>query len=106
MSVISIVTKPDGSRAAPPLAEPRRLELARDEADRHDAEPLGRLQQPLAGELPGGVVLEIDLPEPRQSVADMGGVVDRQAAPALRVDVRKGPVRKAGTFVRLQASHG
>ena len=43
----------------------------------------------------GGVVLEGDLAEAGEGVADVGGVVDRQAARPLRVDVGEGAIRGA-----------
>ena len=55
--------------------------------------------------LPGRVVLELDLAEAGEGVADVGGVVDRQAPPTLGVDVGEGPIGQAGTLARLEAGH-
>ena len=105
MSVISIVTNPVGEAAAT-IGGPL-LQLAGDEADRHDAEALGRLQQPLAGALAGGVVLEPHLPEAGQRVADVGRIVDRQAAAIpSSIDVGEGAVGQSGALGRVQAGHG
>ena len=76
------------------VAAARCLQLAGDEPDRHDAEALGSLEQPLARPLAGRVVLERDLPEAGEGVADVGGVVDRQAPSAMGVDVGECPVRE------------
>ena len=81
-SVSNIVTKPSGSCdrfAGERLAELTfGLQLTGDEPDRHDPVLLGGVQQPLAGALPGALVLEPDLTEASEGVADMGLVVDRQ----------------------------
>ena len=82
-----------------------RLQLAGDEPDGHDAVFLRRVQQALAGALPSGVVLEVDLAEPGQRIADVGLVVNGQASTAARVDVRKRPVRKARSLFAPEASH-
>jgi len=51
--------------------------LVGDEPDRHDLELLGRVEEPLARTVAGGVVLERDLVEASERVADMAGVMDR-----------------------------
>ena len=84
---------------------PLRLQLASDEPDGHDAVALRRVQQPLAGALPGGIVLEGDLVEPRECIAHVGLVVDRKPPPAARVDVGEGPVGKAGSLASLETRH-
>ena len=56
------------------------LELVGDEPDRHDPIPPGCVEQARPGSLPSGVVLEPDLAEPGQGVADVGLVVDREAS--------------------------
>ena len=43
--------------------------------------------------------------EPRERVAYVCLVVDRQAPPALRVDVREGPIGQAGPFTCGQLRH-
>ena len=85
---------------AVPVAEPARQvaraatgalvpEFCADEPDRHDAEPLGRTEQPETGSFPRLVVLELDLPEASQGVADVARIDDREAPATLRVDVRE-----------------
>ena len=81
------------------------MQLAGDESDRHDAEALGGLEQPLAGALAGGVALEADLAEAGKRVADVGRIVDRQAPATLRVDVREGAVGQPGALGRFEAGH-
>jgi hypothetical protein len=92
----------DPARRQPGL----RLELRVDEADRHDAVPLGRAQQPAARAVAGRVVLEGDLVEPGEGVADVRRVVDREAPPALRVDVREGAVGKPRALLGAERGHG
>ena len=77
---------------------PLRLELPGDEADGHDAVLFRRVQEPCASALSGGVVFESDLIEPRQGVAHVRLVVDRQPPPAARVDVGEGAAREARSF--------
>src|SRR5262249_58457675 len=84
---------------------PLGLQLARDESDRHDAVLLRRVQQPLAGALAGGIVLEGDLVEPGQRIPHVGLIVDRKSPPAARIDVGEGPVRQAGSLARLEPRH-
>ena len=101
--------EPRGQRAlaGPPAAEGAfGLQLAGDEPDRHDLVLLGRLQQPGPGPVPGRLVLERDLAEAGQRVADVGGVVDRQPSPSTRVDVGERPVGQAGALRRTEAGHG
>ena len=107
MSVISIVTKPDGSCTGSDRWAKCTfgLQLAGDEPDRDDLELLGRVQQPHAGPLAGRLVFEGDLAEADQRIADVGGVVDRQPSPAMRVDVGERTVGKAGSFLRIEAGH-
>ena len=81
---------------------PLRLQLGADEADRDDAVLGGRAQEPRPRLVPCGLVLEDDLVEPRERVPDMWGVVDRQAAPALRIDVGKRAVGQAGALFRVE----
>ena len=81
------------------------LQLAGDEPDRNDAEALGRLQQTGAGLLACRLVLEHDLVEAGQGVADVGGVVDRQTPAAARVDVGEGGGRQLGAIGRLEPGH-
>jgi hypothetical protein len=56
-------------------------QLAGDEPDRHDAVLLGRVQQPPARAVPGGVVLEGDLVEPGEGIPHVRLVIDRQPSP-------------------------
>src|SRR5207245_373680 len=79
---------------------PLRLQLARDEPDGHDAVLLRRVQQPRAGALPSGIVLESDLVEPGERIAHVGLVVDRKPPPAPGIDVGEGPVREPGSLAR------
>ena len=82
MSVISIVTKPDG-RCTGSRAEftelALRLQLTGDEPDRHDPVLLGCVQQSFAGALARPFVFEVDLAEASKGVADVGLVVNRSA---------------------------
>jgi hypothetical protein len=93
-------------RVAPPAELALRLELAGDEADRDDAEALGRPEQTRAGLLARLLVIELDLVEAGEGVADVGGVVDRQATTALRVDIGEGVRRQLGSIRRLESGHG
>ncbi len=81
------------------------LQLTGDETDRHDPVLLGRVQQPLAGALPGALVLEPDLTEPGEGIADVGLVVDRQPPAAAGVDVGERAVRKVGSLRRIESGH-
>src|SRR5205807_2445880 len=80
-------------------------ELAGDEADGHDAVLLGRIQQPLAGALPGAVVLEDHLVEPGERVSRVRHIVNGQAPPAAGVDVGERPVREAGPLAGGKPGH-
>src|SRR2546425_784725 len=82
-------------------SSPLRLQQAGDEPDGHDAVLLRRVQQPVAGALPGGIVLEGDLVEPGQGIPHVGLVVDRQPPPAARVDVGERPIGEAGSRAGL-----
>ena len=82
------------------------LQLARDEADGHDPVFLGGLQQPRASPISGHFVLEGGLVEPRQRVADVGLVVDRQAPAPARIDVREGAVGQQSTGLPVEIGHG
>ena len=84
---------------------PLRLQLAGDEADRHDAVLLRRVQEPGARALPGGLVLEADPAETGQRIPDVRLVVDRQAPPAARIDVGEGAGRQAGSFAGRESRH-
>jgi ketosteroid isomerase-like protein len=68
--------------------------------------PLGGAQQPAARPVPRVVVLEGHLAEARQRIPDVRRVVDRQAALAVRIDVRKGAVRKLRALLRPKGWHG
>src|SRR5712691_2054429 len=81
------------------------LELAGDEAHRHDPVLLGGLQQPRARPISGRFVLEGSLVEARECVADVGLVVDRQPAAPARIDVCEGTVGQAGTRLRIEIGH-
>ena len=74
--------RPPGLRLQPLVAE-----LAVEEPDRHDAVPLRGREEPLPSLLARGIVLERGLIETCERVPDMRRIVDRQAPPALRVDV-------------------
>ena len=54
-----------------------RVELADDETDGHDLELLRRVQQPHTGALASAPVLERDLIEADEGVADVRRVMDR-----------------------------
>src|SRR5207245_10923822 len=70
-----------------------------------DAVLLRRVQQPRAGALPSGIVLESDLVEPGERIAHVGLVVDRKPPPAPGLDVGEGPVREPGSLARLATPH-
>ena len=110
MSVINMVRKPVGSGgrlAGPPLSEGALgVELAGDEPEGHDPVLLRGVEQSLPRPLPRVVVLEVDLVEPRQRVAHVGRVVDRQPASPARVDVGERPIREIGPLRRLEPRHG
>ena len=80
-------------------------QLPGHEADGHDAVLLRRAQQTRPGSIASGIVLEDDLVEPGQGIADMGRVVDRQPPTALRIDVRKRAVRQSSASLRVQLAH-
>ena len=82
-----------------------RAELAAEEADRDDAEPLGRSKQPGPRPVAGGVVLEPDLVEPRQRIPDMGLVVDREPAAARRIDIGERAVGQSSALRGVQLWH-
>ena len=64
-----------------------RAQLAGHEAKGHDAVLLGSFQQPRSRPLSRRFMLETDLIEAREGVADVGLVVDRQAPAAAGADV-------------------
>ena len=82
-----------------------RLQLRADETDGHDPVLHGRPQQAAARPVPRGLVLEHHLTEPREGIADMRRVVDRQTTSAARIDVRKGAVGKLRTLLRAEPCH-
>ena len=82
-----------------------RLQLRADEADRHDPVLLGRPQQPAARPVAGVLVLEGDLAEPRERIAHVRRVVDRQTASPIRIDVGEGAVRKLRALFRGEGRH-
>jgi hypothetical protein len=67
--------------------------------------PLHRVQQPVPSPVTSGVVLELDLVEPSQRVADVGRVVDGEPPAAPGVDVRERPIREVSPFRRPESSH-
>ena len=81
------------------------LQLTGDEPDGDDAESLGRLQQPASSEVSRRLVLENDLVEAGESIADVGRVVDRQPSPPTAVDVREGAGGKLGPISRFEPCH-
>jgi len=81
------------------------LQLRADEADRHDPVLLGRPQQPAARPIARPVVLERHLAEPREGIAHVRRVVDRQTTSAARIDVRKGTVGKLRTLPGAKRWH-
>jgi len=89
------------ARGQPPL----RLQLGADEADRHDSELRGRPQQPVTRPVPRVVVLERDLAEPRECIAHVRRVVNRQAAFAVRIDVCEGAVGKLRAVLGAKRRH-
>ena len=80
-------------------------QLAVDEPDGHDPVLLRRVQQPLAGPLAGRLVLEVDLVEPGERVADVRLVVDREAPAAGRIDQRKRAVRQLRPLGGIESRH-
>jgi len=68
--------------SAPRVSFPAPAQLTVEEAERHDAELLCRAQEPVAGFLACGVVLEATA-RAASAFRTMHGVVDRQAAGAL-----------------------
>ena len=109
MSLISIVTNPDGSgRGGRPRAKPS----SRSERSWPSMKPTGTipnrsrgLQQPRASTLAGAVVVEAHLPEACERVAHVRFVVDREPSPALRVDGREGAVRESGPLRCAESRH-
>ena len=83
-----------------------RLELPGDEADRHDAVLARSDEQLLARALARRFVLECDLVEARQRVANVRLVVDRQPPAALRVDVSEGACGQLRALARIERAHG
>jgi hypothetical protein len=81
------------------------FQLRADEADGHDPVLLSCPKEPVARPVPGAVVLERHLAEPRERIPDVRGVVDRQPTPAVRIDVGKRAVRKLRTFLRAERWH-
>ena len=84
---------------------PLRLQLRTDKADGHDPMLLGRLQQPRARPVPRALVLEGHLAEPREGIADVRRVVDRQTTSAARVDVCERTVGKLCSLLRTKRWH-
>jgi hypothetical protein len=82
-----------------------RLQLRAEEPDGHDPVLLRGPQQPDARAIPRAVVLEGDLAEPRQRVAHVRGVVDREATCAARIDVGKGAVGERRTLLGRERCH-
>ena len=82
-----------------------RLQLRADETDGHDPVLHRRPQQAVARAVPRGLVLEHHLAEPREGIAHMRRVVDRQTTSAARIDVRKGAVGKLRTLLRAERCH-
>lgn len=68
--------------------------------------PLGGPQESHPGAIPGAVVLEGDLVEPGQGVADVRRVVDRQATLAVGIDVGERAVRKRRALPCRERGHG
>src|SRR5207253_2177173 len=81
-------------------------ELAVEETERDDPVLLGGTEKPFAGALSRGVVLEVDLIEPREGVAHVRNVVDRQPAAALGIDVRERAVGKPRAGGGAKRWHG
>src|SRR5258706_3724912 len=75
---------------------PLLAQLSVEEADRHDPVLLRGSEQALTRALAGDIVLERRLVEPRQRVAHVRRVVDREAPASLRVDVGERAVGEAG----------
>ena len=95
----------EGDRAGgqDPLALP--AELAVHEADRHDPEFLGGPQQSPSCAVACLVILELDLAKSGQGVANVRFVVNRQASPAMRIDVGKGAVAQRPTLSGAECGH-
>ena len=109
MSVISIVTKPEGSST---VARPAGRGPVPD-SSWPAMNPTGTIlnflaafEQPAARPVAGRLVLELDLAEPGERVADVSRIVDRQPAPTARIDVCERPIGKCRTFLRIEANHG
>lgn len=66
----------------------------------------GGPEEPLAGTFPRGVVLEVDLIEPGQGVANVRDVVDRQPAAPLGIDVGERAVGKPRAGDGVERWHG
>jgi hypothetical protein len=81
-------------------------QMAGDEPDGHDPEPLRRPQQADPGVVTGPVVLERHLPEAGQRVADVRRVVQREPAPTGGVDVRKRAIGQRCPVLWIETRHG
>ena len=93
----------DGGARASKLA--LGAQLAVDEPDGNDPVLLRRVQQPLAGPLAGLLVLEVDLVEAGERVADVRLVVDREAPAAGRIDQRERAVRQLRPLGGIESRH-
>ena len=84
---------------------PLRLQLRADEADRRYAVLLRGAQEPKPGAVACRLVVEDDLVEARERVANMRRVVDRQAPLARRIDVGERAVRELRAGLRIELGH-
>ena len=88
-----------------PRQLPLWLQLRADEPDRDDPELLRCSEQPRAGPVTSGIVLEHDPVEPGKRIPNVRLVVDRQQPPTLRIDIRKRAVRQLRALVGPESCH-
>src|SRR5213594_4132887 len=82
-----------------------RSQLAGEEPDGYNAVLLRGIEQPLAGTLPGRLVLEGHLAKTGERVPHVRLVVNGQPPAAVGVDVGKGAIWQAGPFAGSEAGH-
>ncbi len=81
------------------------MQLAGDEPDGDDLAAFRGVEQPEPCTVASGLIVEGDLAEAGQRVANVRRIVDRQPSPAMRIDIGERPIREIGPFLRIEASH-